>query len=75
MSHDPNEDLDCSIAFALAQFPYQPLRTRNPDERLSYFVALARAIRRQLQFSWTFHKNPPQQLATSDWKPQAEPDR
>ena len=72
MSQDLDEDLDNGIAFALSQFPYQPPRTRNPDERRSYFLAVARTVRKQLQFSWTFHKNPPQRLPQSDWKPEAE---
>jgi len=69
MSHDLDEDLESSIAFALAQFPYQPPRTRNPDERRGYFRAVAGAVRRQLQFSWVFHKKPPQRLPPSAWEP------
>ena len=72
MSHDLNEDLDNGIAFALSQFPYQPPRSRNPDERRSYFLSVARAVRRQLQFSWSFHKKPPHRLVPSEWKPDAE---
>ena len=69
MTHDLDEDLENSIAFALAQFPYQPPRTRSTDERRSYFLSVARAVRKPLQFSWTFHKNPPQRVVPSNWKP------
>jgi hypothetical protein len=72
MSQDLEENLEDSIAFALAQFPYQPPRTKNPDERRIYFLSVAKAVRRQLEFSWTFQKNPPQKLPQSDWKPDAK---
>ena len=75
MTHDLDEDLENSIAFALAQFPYQPPRTRSTDERRSYFLSVARAVRKQLQFSWTFHKNPPQRVVPSDWEPHPDADR
>ena len=65
----PSDEIDETIAFALAQFPYQPPRTRDTDQRRSYFLAVAQAVRKQLQFSWTFRKNPPQRLAVSEWKP------
>jgi hypothetical protein len=65
----PDEDLETTIAFALSQFGYEPPRKRNPAERALYFRAAARAVRRQLQFSWVPTKKPPQQLARSEWKP------
>lgn len=70
MSTSPDDDeLDSAIAFALRQFPYKPPRTRDISERERYFRAVARAIRKQLQFAWLFSKKTPQRLPESAWKP------
>jgi hypothetical protein len=65
----PDEDLETTIAFALSQFGYDPPRKRNPAQRALYFPAAARAVRRQLQFSWVLTRKPPQQVARDEWKP------
>jgi hypothetical protein len=73
MSGSPeDDDLETTIAFALSQFPHQRQRARRAEERQLYFRAVARAIRRQLQFAWIIAKKPPQQIARSDWKPDAD---
>jgi hypothetical protein len=67
-----DDDLETTIAFALSQFSYQPPRSRRTDERQLYFRAVARAIRRQLQFAWIIARKPPLQITRSDWKPDAD---
>jgi hypothetical protein len=67
-----DDDLETTIAFALSQFPYQPPHARRAEERRLYFRAVARAIAKQLQFAWIIARKPPQQIAPSEWKPDAE---
>ena len=69
MHESEDKDLERTIAFALGQFPYKPPRTRNVEERYNYFIAVARAVRKQLQLSWVFQKKPPQRVALSTWRP------
>jgi hypothetical protein len=64
-----DEEFEFSIAFALSQFGYQSPRTRNTDERERYYRAVAKAVRKQLLFTWEFTRKPMPKIAQSSWKP------
>jgi hypothetical protein len=73
MSGSPQDDaFETTIAFALSQFPYQPPHGRRGEERQLYFRAVARAVAKQLQFAWIIARRPPQQIAPSEWKSDAD---
>jgi hypothetical protein len=67
MSDDSQEDqIEASIAHALAELGYQPPRFRDEDEQRNYFLRIARHVRLHLEHSFDMQKKPPQEMVRSD---------
>jgi len=67
MLDDSKEDqIEASIAHALAELGYQPPRFRDQDEQYNYFLRIARHVRVHLEHSFDLQKKPPQQMAPLD---------
>ena len=63
MTHDPLEDqIESSIAHALAELGYQPPRFRDHEEQRNYFLRVARHVRLHLEDSFELQKKPPQEI-------------
>jgi hypothetical protein len=64
MAHDSLDDqIESSIAHALAELGYQPPRFRDQEEQKNYFLRVARHVRLHLEHSFELQKKQPQRLA------------
>jgi hypothetical protein len=67
MSDDSKADqIEASIAHALAELGYQPPRFRDEEEQRNYFMRVARHVRVHLEHNFDLEKKTPQQMAPSD---------
>lgn len=67
MSDDSKEEqIEASIAHALAELGYHPPRFRDQEEQHNYFLRIARHVRVHLEHSFDLQKKTPQKILPSD---------